>query len=72
MSLLGDQIRLARQAYGMSQSELARRVGISKTSMNLIERGEVHDPRWSHVVAIAKALRLSLDTLVAACEVAHA
>ena len=58
---LAEHIRTARKAYGMSQSELARRVGISKTSMNLIERGEVEDPRWSHVVAIAKHLRLSLD-----------
>jgi transcriptional regulator with XRE-family HTH domain len=45
----------------MSQAELARRIGISKTSMNEIERGDTLDPRFSVVEAIAHTLGLSLD-----------
>jgi transcriptional regulator with XRE-family HTH domain len=37
---LGENIRKARKAYGMSQTVLAERVGISKTSLSLIESGE--------------------------------
>jgi putative transcriptional regulator len=58
---LGERIRQARVRYGMSQAELARRIGISKTSMNEIERGETHDPRFSVVEAIARTLGMSLD-----------
>src|SRR6266704_2139297 len=42
---LGKRIRKERLRYGMSQTELAKRVGISKTAMNQIEMGETADPR---------------------------
>ena len=58
---LGARIRKARQRYGMSQTELARRVGISKTAMNQIETGETADPRLSRVRAIADILGVSMD-----------
>ena len=61
---IGVKIRHARERYGMSQAELARRIGISKTAMNDLEQGKTRDPRLSHIVAIADQLRLSLDTLV--------
>lgn len=60
---LGERIRIARTRYGMSQAELARRVGISKTAMNDIERGRTTDPKWSIVVAIADHLGLKLESL---------
>jgi DNA-binding XRE family transcriptional regulator len=55
---------MARQKYGMTQAELARRCGLSKTSINSLERGRVSDPRLSVAVAIADALYLPLDTLL--------
>ena len=61
---LGDRIRQARERYGMSQAELARRIRISKNSMNLIESGKTPDPGVLKVQAIARVLRLNLDTLV--------
>jgi transcriptional regulator with XRE-family HTH domain len=48
----------------MSQAELARRIGISKTAMNDLEQGKTRDPHLSHIIAIADQLRLSLDALV--------
>ena len=61
---LGDRIRNARTRYGMSQAELARRIGISTTSMNQIESGETPDPRASRIKAIADVLRVSADYLL--------
>lgn len=60
---LGENIRKARKTYGMSQTVLAERVGISKTSLSLIESGETLDPKYSIVKRIAKTLRLRLDEL---------
>jgi transcriptional regulator with XRE-family HTH domain len=48
----------------MSQAELARRVGISKNSMNLIELNKTPDPAASIVKAVADKLRVSADYLL--------
>jgi transcriptional regulator with XRE-family HTH domain len=50
--------------YGMSQAELARRVGISIQGMNLIEAGKTPDPAASRVREIARVLRVSADYLL--------
>ena len=47
---LGIRIRMAREQAHISQTELARRIGMSKTAMNALE-GEAIDPRrtyWPH------------------------
>jgi transcriptional regulator with XRE-family HTH domain len=61
---LGARIRRARTHYGMSQAELARRVGISTQGMNLIEAGKTPDPAASRVREIARVLRVSADYLL--------
>jgi transcriptional regulator with XRE-family HTH domain len=68
VAAIGTRIRQARLKYGMTQAELARRVGISKTAMNDLEQGKTVDPRLSHVVAIADHLRLSVDALIGRTE----
>ena len=60
---LGEAIRQAREVVGMSQAELARRIGISKNAMNDIETGDA-DPRASRIRAIALALDVSSDFLL--------
>jgi transcriptional regulator with XRE-family HTH domain len=60
---LGTRIRKAREHAHISQAELARRIGISKTAMNAIEGGAT-DPRASRIVAIAQVLGVSTDTLL--------
>ena len=64
METIGDRIRAARQRYGMSQAELARRIPLSKTAMNDIERGLTCDPRFSVVARIAAVLSVSMDQFV--------
>ncbi len=60
----GTCVRQARLRYGMSQAELARRIGMSKTALNNLEKGQTSDPHISWMVAIADALHVSLDTLI--------
>ena len=61
---VGERIRKARIKYGMSQAELARRVGVSFNAMNRIELGETPDPRASRIRAIADVLHVSTDYLL--------
>lgn len=60
---IGQRIRTAREDYGMSQAELARRIGISSQSMNAIEM-ERTDPKASLVGRIAQVLRVRGDYLL--------
>jgi transcriptional regulator with XRE-family HTH domain len=61
---LGSRIRHARERYGMSQAELARRIGISNTALNQIESGKTQNPGVVHIVAIARVLGVSTDALL--------
>ena len=60
---LHERIRKARQDYGMSQAELARRVNLSANAMNKIESGKTPYPGILQVLAIAEHLKVSLDYL---------
>jgi transcriptional regulator with XRE-family HTH domain len=54
-------LRLARQAKGVSQAELAHRAGLDRTYVSSLER-EVYSPTIDVVERLAKALEL--DPLV--------
>lgn len=59
MDTLAERIRTKRLELGMSQGELAEKVGYtSRASINKIEKGLVDVPR-SKLFAIAKALHVS-------------
>lgn len=60
---IGQRIRTARTDYGMSQAELARRVGIKPQSLNAIELGRL-DPKASLVRRIAQVLRVGGEYLL--------
>ncbi len=40
LRLLGKQVRLARKRRGMSEAALAERVGIARSTLQLIEKGD--------------------------------
>lgn len=61
MSTLADRLRRAREDKGLSQSELARRVGIKAQAIQAIEAGKVQKPR--HINEIARALGVDADEL---------
>jgi transcriptional regulator with XRE-family HTH domain len=67
---IGAEIRRRREGLGLSQAQLADRVGLGRTSVTMIERGSqailVHQ-----LLEIATALRVSPDKLLDAADVSE-
>jgi transcriptional regulator with XRE-family HTH domain len=63
----GAAVRAARTAQGVAQEALAARVGVERSHMGKIERGE-HLPNLGLVLKIAVALECSAAELVEATE----
>jgi len=61
--VLGDRLRAARDAYGISLRELARRIGVSASLISQIETGKVH-PSVSTLYSLASHLGASVDELL--------
>jgi putative transcriptional regulator len=57
-----SKIKLARVAKNMTQQELADRIGVSRQTINLIEKDK-YNPTIKLCISIAKALGKSLDEL---------
>ena len=49
----------ARQRAGLTQAEVARRIGTTQSAIARLERGE-NDPSWARVNAIVEACELEL------------
>ena len=60
---IGQRIRKYRKAVGLSQEELADRVGISTTHMSHIETGNTK-LSLQVLVAISEALEVTTDSLI--------
>ncbi|MBU2738538.1 helix-turn-helix domain-containing protein [Acidithiobacillus sp. ATCC 19703] len=60
----GDRIRLAREKAGLTMSELAHRINVSKQLVWSWENGKIKDPRPEYVIAIRDALNVSIDWLI--------
>lgn len=66
MDGFGARLRRARERHGLSQSELARRIGRSPSYINLVESGKrLADqyPPWDVVRAMAAALGMTDEAL---------
>ena len=60
---LGDRIRELRRRRGWSQSELARKAGISKTRVWTLEQGQL-PPSFPTLRGLAQAFGLSVSELM--------
>ena len=60
---IGNRIKAAREARGLTQEALAGIVDLSTTHMSVIERG-IKSPRLETFVALANALDVSADDLL--------
>ena len=60
----GDRLRDLRKAKGLSQDDLAERVGLSKQQLYRIENGKSANPGADLLVQLAKELECSIDYLV--------
>lgn len=52
----GEQVRKRRIEEGMSQEELAKKAGVSRVYISLIERGQAQNLSWSVVSGLTTAL----------------
>ena len=57
-----ERMRQARQDAGLSQEELARRIGASRQTVNMIERGD-YNPSLQLCISICQTLGKTLDEL---------
>ena len=62
--VLGERLHLARRRAGISQVELAKRAGISPTTLNRVELGR-QKLYVETLVPLARILGVSIDALVA-------
>jgi transcriptional regulator with XRE-family HTH domain len=58
-----EKIRFVRQAKGLSQHEMAEKLGICLNSYGSLERGET-DIKWARLEQIAEVFDMSLPQLV--------
>ena len=59
---MNEKMKQARQAAGVSQTELARSIGVSRQTINMIENG-AYNPTIELCIRICKALGVTLDDL---------
>ena len=60
---LSEQIKIRLKRKNMTQNELARQAGLSKSGMSTIATG-AYDPRLSNLIAIARVLDCSVGELL--------
>lgn len=63
LKAIGTRIKEAREANGLTQEQLAERIGLSSTHVSVIERG-VKAPRLETFIAITNALHVTSDALL--------
>ena len=61
---LGDRLRQARDNRGLTQDQLASRIGVSRSLISQWENGIVQEIGASHLYQASRALRVSLDWLL--------
>ena len=64
MRFLGEEMKRLRNERFLSQRDLARKAGVSPTTIMHLETGESVDPRLSTVRKVAEALGVDPNSLV--------
>ena len=63
MSVVGENIKRARESLGLSQNQLARKAGIAQPTLSAIEK-QTKSPSIDTVILLAAALGKSVGQLV--------
>lgn len=63
MTAMTNNLRIARMSRGLTQAELARQTGVSRATINNIERGHVKRPSDETMIAIAKCLGCAVEEI---------
>ena len=61
--MVSDRIRLLRERRGLTQSELAKQLGITRSSVNAWEQG-ISVPSTQYIVELATIFKISTDYLL--------
>lgn len=64
---VADRIRYLRDKHGMTQTDLARKLGISRSAVNLWEMS-ISMPSLSNIVEMTKIFQVTTDYLLALSE----
>lgn len=67
---IGEQIKACRRKRGLTQSELAQMLGLTKETIHRYERG-TQEPSISRVIEMAKCLDTTVDCLLGMKEDEH-
>jgi transcriptional regulator with XRE-family HTH domain len=68
--LFNERLKELRKKSGLSQSELAQKIGISKSSINMYERGE-REPGLEVLEAIADFFNVDMNYLLGTSDVSQ-
>ena len=60
--MINQRMKAARQGKNLSQAELAKAVGVSRQTVNMIENGD-YNPTVALCVKICRALDVTLNDL---------
>ncbi len=60
---LGNVLRCKRQSQGMTQVELARKSGLDRNYIGMVERGE-RNPSYLSLQKIALGLGMTVDEMI--------
>lgn len=60
--IMRNNVKITRIKLSMNQQELAQRVGVTRQTIGLIEKGE-YNPSLNLCIALAKELNKTLDEL---------
>lgn len=63
MAMFGNRLKSLRHRKGFSQADLAKQIGVSKSSVNMYERGE-REPNFETLETIADYFNVDLDYLM--------
>lgn len=61
--MIHERIKMLREQYGYSQADLAKRLGIARTSV-LAWENETSVPSMKHIIEMAKLFRVTTDYLL--------
>lgn len=61
---LGDAVRLGRQQLGLTQLELSRQTGLSKSYVSYLEAGQYEEIGVAKFALLVEALNISADQLL--------
>lgn len=64
MKSLGARVKQLRLDAGLTQAEVASRVGVTKSAITQLEKGQIRDPKPVHLMKLARLFGLSAEDLV--------